>query len=359
MPEEITAAYRILDASLNRASEGLRTLEELARFGLDHRVIAGDLKALRHELTSVSQQMPRIPILESRDTEGDVGTSIGEPTEYQRDDLATVLGAAAARVQQSLRVIEECCKVIEPKLSPQIEQIRYRSYTVTASLEMNWHRRDRSKRLAEAHLYALVDAAASTNDFEEVVLRLCRGGVDVLQLRDRHVDDRTLIERGRRGTELARQHNALFIMNDRADLAVAADCDGVHVGQEELPAKVARRIVGSDRLIGVSTHSLSQARDAVIDGADYIGCGPVFPGSTKQFDEYAGTKLLIEVAKEITLPAFAIGGIEPANLDQVIAAGFDRVAVTGALRDAKDPASTARDLKAKLERAPKTEDDAR
>ncbi len=137
-------------------------------------------------------------------------------------------------------------------------------------------------------------------------------------------------------------------MNDRADLAVAADTDGVHVGQDELPAPEVRQIVGAKRLVGVSTHSIQQAREAVVQGADYIGCGPVFPGRTKQFDAFVGTTLLDQVATEIELPAFAIGGIDASNVGQVIAAGIRRIAVTGAIRDADEPAAAASLLKKML-----------
>jgi thiamine-phosphate pyrophosphorylase len=136
----------------------------------------------------------------------------------------------------------------------------------------------------------------------------------------------------------------LFVMNDRADLAALSDADGVHVGQDELSVNDARTIVGPKALIGVSTHSIEQARQAVIDGANYIGVGPTFPSSTKSFDTFAGLDLLRSVAAEISLPAFAIGGITRENLPQVQAAGINRVAVTGAVIGAKDPKLAALEL---------------
>ncbi|MGB0600078.1 MAG: thiamine phosphate synthase [Rubripirellula sp.] len=348
MPEDYSTIYRILDSSTNRASEGLRTLEELARFGLDDASLAAELKSLRHDLTSALQTIQRSKLLAARDTEGDVGTALQEPTEYRRRDLKSVLLAAAARVQQSLRVLEECSKPIDPILARSLEKIRYRSYTVCGELESSWPQHHRVSQLAKAKLYVLIDAAASESQFEQIVLDLCRGGVDVLQLRDRQVDDQTLIARGRLGTKLAKEQDVLFIMNDRADLALAADCDGVHVGQEELPVDVARQILGPQRLIGLSTHSIDQARRAVQEGADYIGCGPVFPGQTKQFANYVGTGLLKEVANEIDLPAFAIGGIDTTNLPQITAAQFQRVAVAGVVRNAENPIAMARKLKQQL-----------
>ena len=140
----------------------------------------------------------------------------------------------------------------------------------------------------------------------------------------------------------------MFVMNDRPDLAVLADADGVHVGQEELSVKDARTIVGADRLVGVSTHSIEQARQAVLDGADYIGVGPVFPSGTKQFDRLAGLELVRAVAAEVRLPAFAIGGITADNLPLVREAGLGRVAVSGAVASAADPGAAARRLLALL-----------
>jgi thiamine-phosphate pyrophosphorylase len=123
------------------------------------------------------------------------------------------------------------------------------------------------------------------------------------------------------------------------------------VGQDELPAIDARRIVGPKRLVGVSTHSIGEAREAVAAGADYIGCGPVFPGRTKEFDAYVGTSLLEQVSAEVDIPVFAIGGIDASNVDRVIDAGIGRIAVTGAIRDAEDPAAAAAVLKSSLSKS--------
>jgi thiamine-phosphate pyrophosphorylase len=338
---ELENAYRILDASANRASEGLRTMEEYARFALNDARLAGELKSLRHDLAETLAVFPREKLLSARDTVGDVGTNVRESAEYHRSRLTDVIGAASSRVQQSLRVLEEYGKVIDPNVSQRIEQLRYRSYTVCAELELRSAGKDLRSKLDQAHLYVLIDAAADAQSFEDLVTQLVRSEIDILQLRDRSVDDRTLWLRAKRGAEITRQHGKLFIMNDRADLAVAADTDGVHVGQDELPVAEARRIVGPERLVGLSTHSIQEAREAVREGADYIGCGPVFPGQTKQFESYVGTELLRQVAAEIDLPAFAIGGITATNVDQVVAAGFCRIAVTGAIRDAADPVAAA------------------
>lgn len=347
-PTADQTVYRILDASANRAAEGLRTMEEFARFALDDRELAGELKRQRHQLASALERLPRRRLLAARDTAGDVGTTIGVPSEYARAAPAAVVAAAASRTQQAMRCLEEVSKTIEPAVAALVEQIRYRCYTAAAELEMKLGDSRRVERLATAQLYVLIDAGRSQQTFLQTIRTLAAGGVDVVQLRDRTLDDRTLLHRATAGAALAREWNVLFIVNDRADLAVAAGADGVHVGQEELPAAAARAILGPERLVGVSTHSLEQAAEAAAEGADYIGCGPVFPGQTKAFDTYVGTELLQQVASQTPLPAFAIGGITAGNLDEVITAGFTRIAVTGAVRDAADPERAAAELKQRL-----------
>ena len=342
------ATYRILDASWNRAAEGLRCLEEYARFVLDDASASGELKSLRHDLAATLARFPRSKLLAARDTVSDVGTTIEGAAEYDRQSLGSVVAAAASRTAQSLRVLEEYGKTIDATTAREIERLRYRCYTIGADLESRSTQNERQQRLSSASLYVLIDAGDSSQQFAARVRLLYEQGVDLLQLRDREVDDRTLVERSRVGSEIAREWGGLFIVNDRADIALAAAADGVHVGQDELPAKFARQIVGSDRLIGISTHSLDQAQQAVADGADYIGCGPVFPGRTKAFDEYVGTAFLEEVSREIKLPAFAIGGINQSNVAQVCAAGVKRIAVTGAVRDADDVGAAVQTLKRSL-----------
>jgi len=146
------------------------------------------------------------------------------------------------------------------------------------------------------------------------------------------------------------------MVNDRPDIAVLAEADGVHVGQDDLSVYEARRIVGADLLVGVSTHSLEQARQAVLDGADYIGVGPVFTSKTKQFESLAGLEFVRQVAAEISLPWFAIGGIEFENLEQVCEAGATRVAVCSAVCRAARPEEVARRLLEKLKRCGHTGD---
>jgi thiamine-phosphate pyrophosphorylase len=194
----------------------------------------------------------------------------------------------------------------------------------------------------------LVDGRTSSEAFADLVRALILAGVQVLQLRDKRLSDRELIERALVLRQLTQGSSTLAIINDRADIAALVRADGVHVGQEELSIKEVRSIVGPEALIGVSTHSLPQAQQAVLDGASYLGVGPTFSSPTKSFAEFPGLELIRSVSQEIGLPFFAIGGITRENLPAVLAAGAARVAVSSAICGASDPGQAAREFLARL-----------
>jgi thiamine-phosphate pyrophosphorylase len=329
---------RVMDAAANRAREGLRVLEDFVRFGLDDSHLTERFKRLRHSLTQILDRIAWPDRLAARETLADVGTTLTVPSEQRRQGVAEVLDANFARLQEALRSLEEYAKTVDSDLAAALEQIRYQTYTLHRAVQIT---RAGLTRLADARLYVLVDAQQSPEALEQLVQSLIAGGVDVLQLRDKRLDDRTLLARARLVRHLTRDTSTRFVMNDRADLAVLSGADGVHVGQAELSVKDARTIVGAARLVGVSTHSIEQARQAVLDGADYIGVGPVFPSGTKQFAQFPGLELVRAVAAEIRLPAFAIGGIDLQNLGQVLSAGGRRVAVSRAITAAEDPGAAA------------------
>ncbi len=341
-----TEVLRILDAAINRATEGLRVVEDHARFALDDSHLTRLLKQLRHDLTSTMAQVPALDRLLARDTQSDVGTTIAAPTEYDRTCTAEVLLANFQRVQQALRCIEEFSKIVGPELAARLESFRYRTYTLQKAVSVAAHP---DPRLQDARLCVLVDGGANVDQFTSQVQTLLNAGANTVQLRAKNLADRELIKRGRRLREISADHGTVIIVNDRADIADLVHADGVHLGQDDLSVKEARSIVGTSALIGVSTHSLEQARQAALDGANYIGVGPTFPSGTKQFSEFTGTDLLRQVLAEISLPAFAIGGINLGNVDQVLASGFTRIAVSGGIWDADSPAEAVRQLMTKLD----------
>ncbi|MCA9068949.1 MAG: thiamine phosphate synthase, partial [Planctomycetaceae bacterium] len=301
-----TDLFRILDAAINRVREGVRVLEDYVRFARDEGHLTSLLKSWRHDLRTVLTAIDERRLLSSRETTGDVGTGLSTPGERQRHSMKDVVVANCKRVQEGLRTLEEYSKILSPSLGDAISQLRYRFYTLEKILTVD---ATSTERLQDRCLYLLITPEDCCLDWKITAHIALNAGFDILQLREKRGLDREIVERGRLLREWTRETGALLIINDRPDLAVLTDADGVHVGQEELTVRQARRIIGPDRLVGVSTHSLEQAQRAVEDGADYLGVGPVFPSQTKSFSQFAGLKFVRQVAENFTLPWFAIGGI--------------------------------------------------
>ena len=342
---DLSAVWRMIDAAANRVREGVRVLEDYVRFGLDDPHLTRLLKEWRHEFSQLFTAEETRRLLLCRDTQADVGTTIHTRHETVRESLADVVRAAFKRIQEALRTMEESYKIVHPDLADLPGQLRYRMYTLERAVLLT---ELSLSRLAERPLYLLVTEELCHHGAGAAIRGALQGGVGIVQVREKKMPDRQLLAHARRVREWTREAGALLIMNDRPDLAMLCEADGVHVGQDELSVHDVRRIVGPDRLIGVSTHSIEQARAAVLDGADYIGVGPVFPSQTKSFREFAGLELVQQVAAEIRLPAYAIGGINETNLSSVLDAGLSRVAVSAAICSQADPAAAARALRSFL-----------
>ncbi len=201
---------------------------------------------------------------------------------------------------------------------------------------------DLAARLRTARLYLV--SGARPRPFLDAALR---GGVELSKLRLTDAEDDAVLGAARDFRAACDDHGALFLLNDRPDLAVRAGADGVHLGQDDAPVAAARETVGPDRLVGLSTHTPAQVDAAA--GVDYIGVGPVAATPTKPGRPAVGLELVAHAAAHATVPFFAIGGMDPALTRQAAAAGATRVAVVRAIADAEDPETAARALRAALE----------
>ncbi|NOZ20364.1 MAG: thiamine phosphate synthase [Planctomycetes bacterium] len=202
--------------------------------------------------------------------------------------------------------------------------------------------------MSEAQLYVLVTGSVANRPALEVADMAIQGGADAIQLREKDLSDHEFLDLARQMRDRCRAAGVLFIVNDRVSISKLAGADGAHVGQDDLPATGARKILRAGKILGVSTHDIDQARQAQADGADYIGVGPIFPTSTKGYEEGVGVDFIRQVKGEITIPFFAIGGITLDRLDKIIAAGCTRVAVSSAIIAAEDVAAAVRQFKDKL-----------
>jgi thiamine-phosphate pyrophosphorylase len=324
--ERQPAIHRILDANLDRAREGLRIIEEWCRFGLNNAQLAGECKQMRQELAGWHGSDLR----DARDTPGDLGTQLTHPQEEQRSSIEQLLQANLCRVEEAMRVLEEYGKLYKPEMAKACKQMRYRVY----SLESNLRSHQRHQQLKNAQLYLVT---SPSEHLLAVVQAALEGGLTLVQYRDKNADDLVRFAYAQKLAQLCHRYGALFIINDRVDLALAVDADGVHLGQQDLPVAVVRKLLGSKKIIGRSTTNPEEMQRAIAEGADYLGVGPVCETVTKPGKAAAGLDYVRYAAKNAPIPWFAIGGIDTNNINEVLGAGAERVAVVRAIMEAEQP----------------------
>ena len=341
---------RIIDANLNRLGEGLRLLEDLARLQLNDTVLTQQLKTMRHELLRSDGSFNR-QLLQARNSEGDVGIDIAVPGEEKQRELPATVVANARRVQESLRVLEELSKIpgTIPQLDPEkFKQARFALYTIERNLLSRLLRRDKTRHIAG--LYVIIDTQAlKRRRHLEVANQVISGGAKVIQLRDKLQSKQELLTIAHQLKNLCAEHNVLFIVNDYLDIALAANADGLHLGQHDLPIKVTRQLLPIDKILGCSVTTVDQAITAESEGADYIAVGSIYPTTSKETARVVGLERLRQVRQATSLPLVAIGGINKDNATEVTAAGANSVAVISAVLEAESPKEAAKQIIDSLE----------
>jgi thiamine-phosphate pyrophosphorylase len=338
---------RILDANFNRGREALRVLEDYARFVLNDANLSFVAKQLRHDLCDCVKKLPGDMPAAGRDVKGDVGTAISTANEYTRTDILSVVVAAAKRLTEALRCLEEYSKLTSAEAAVGFESLRYRAYDLE---KLILRRADIRGQFGKVRLYVLVTEELCKLPILEVVRAVLAGGADCVQLRQKNKTDAELLDMAKEISRLCHEAGKLFIMNDRVDIACLADADGVHLGQDDLSPAQARKIAGKDMLIGKSTHSVAEAKEALGEDADYIAVGSIFGSGTKPSVEVAGTKLLEQIAAFCNRPIIAIGGITAERACACMAAGAGGVAVCQAVTGVGDPARAAKAISRRLKK---------
>lgn len=200
------------------------------------------------------------------------------------------------------------------------------------------------------HLYVITgEQFHPDRPYLEVMEEAILGGADIIQLREKNKTKKELLAMAKELRDLTRKHNVLFIVNDHIDVALAVDADGIHLGQDDLPLTEARKIMGPDKIIGISTHALAEALEAEKNGADYIGVGPVFETKSKvDVVDPVGLEYVREVVAHTQIPFVAIGGIKLHNVEQVLEAGASRICVISAIVGAAQVKETAQAFSQKI-----------
>ncbi|MCX5943013.1 MAG: thiamine phosphate synthase [Cyanobacteria bacterium] len=347
---EQRAIERLLDANLDRAREGLRVIEDWCRFGLARPDLVSRTKDFRQRLGRCHQARYKL----ARHTATDSAAGMAHGAQAERQGAAAVVAANCGRVQEALRVLEEFGRGLSGALAGEAAAIRYGLYdlevdVLRAAAGPGWRR----QLLQQCQLYFVTSPVAN---LEAVVTAALEAGVRLVQYRAKGdspaggapVTDQQRLADARALRQLCARHGALFLVNDRLDLALAVDADGVHLGQDDLPPAIARRLLGPDRLIGRSTNRLDQLHQAVADGCDYVGVGPVNATPTKPGRDPVGLDYVRQAAAASPIPFFAIGGIDASTLDGALAAGASRVAVVRAIIQADDAGAASAALLARL-----------
>ncbi len=330
---------RIIDANLNRATEGLRVIEEIARFILSDAELSARLKTIRHELQKFFD-VEYDNLLDSRDTLNDVGCNIINPD--KKESLDSIFKANFKRVEEAFRVLNQYASLDD--------SYRYRIYTIEKEMRSKLKLDYKKIFLNDKKLYLVTNSDNFESDeiFLDRVALSIKSGVDIVQLREKNTTSKRFIYLAQRIRELTSHFGAAFIVNDRADIAKISNADGVHLGQDDIPVSYAREILGDNAIIGVSTHCPEHAKKAITDGADYIGVGPVFKTPTKPSKDPVGLEYVKWAADNVNIPFFAIGSIDTANIKEVVEAGAKRVAVIRAIMYADDIESNCKILKSAL-----------
>ena len=333
--------YRIIDANFNRSREGLRVLEEYARFILNDKQLTESFKSARHALCKHIGTLNLSDLLDSRDTPGDVGTAVTLASEAKRDNTGAIVKAAAARLSEALRAIEEYAKNIAPEISSNIERLRYQSY----ELEKQIFARITRKRFDKVKLYVLITAELCKHPPIETARQILEAGTDCIQFREKEMLGQETLDTACAILELCNKHDALLLINDRCDLTAVSNAHGVHLGMNDLPPEPARKIIGTSSIIGRTCHNLDEVSCTNSEDIDYIGIGSIFGSETKPDIPKTGTEFIEQTRKITQHPIVAIGGITDINAADAISAGAQAVAVCQNIISAENPGKAAEKIK--------------
>lgn len=340
--------FRIIDANFNRAREALRGMEEFCRFVLDDKTFTAQLKQYRHQLTDAIQRLDRAKLLTSRDSHQDVGKGLAVACQMSRSSLQDTFIAAAKRASEALRVLAETTQWLDPSISAECERLRFGVYALEKEVFLAATKKEKLDRMA---LYVLINVSADTpsDKMLSFAAQCLDGGADALQLRAKNIPDAQFLQLANLFVSLCNQYNALSIINDRIDIAVLSQAEGVHLGQSDLSVQDAHCLQKKPLLVGGSTHNPSELQAAIQSRYDYVGVGPAFPSPTKPDIPTAGLDYLRFAASQLqhtSVKPIAIGGINPENVSEILKTGIRAIAVSSSVLE--KPAQTCKLLKSIL-----------
>ncbi len=330
-------AYRIIDANINRVTEGLRVVEDVFRFYYDNKTFQERLKALRH---SVIAGLDPYEFINHRRPTDDVGFAGKGKLEFDRASVQDIIRSNMKRVEEGLRVLEEVFKMECPHTARDMKRLRYDVYQIEKDIH-----KSRSMPVLNKGLYLILTDPSTPGGYKEMAKLAVKANLPTLQLRYKGDNDKEFLDIALQIRQITSKTNTAFIVNDRVDIALISNADGLHLGQNDIPPEKARDILGEERIIGLSTHNLEQVKSAYELPIDYIGFGPIWHTASKvKADPATGIKGLRECVRISRFPVIAIGGIDSKRLKDLSKIPCNNIAVLSAVKDAKDPYKEMGDL---------------
>tara|TARA_Y100001968_G_scaffold302640_1_gene316131 strand:- start:744 stop:1697 length:954 start_codon:yes stop_codon:yes gene_type:complete len=312
-------------------------MEDWCRFGLKRNDFSIQIKDWRQQLGAHHLNIYR----KARSTSEDPAMGVSHPLQIKRSTPEDIFIANSSRVQEALRVIEEFTRTTDPKLSEVATKIRYETYEIENKVLNTKEGIDKRQILKDCSIYLVTN---NRKNLKEIVVQALEAGVTIVQYREKLLNDNEKINQAKDLACLCKRYNSLFIVNDRIDIALAVEADGIHLGQEDIPPETARNLLGAEKIIGRSTHCFEDIKNAEEEGCDYIGVGPIFPSKTKKKLSPIGIDYFRKGLKKTFLPAFAIGGINSSNINKLNQINNLRIAVSDAIINSSNPFSKTQEL---------------
>jgi thiamine-phosphate pyrophosphorylase len=322
-------------------------IEEYCRFELNSSLFTDRIKHIRHKICALIDKLDTQKLLTARNVSGDVGAAKQIKEQMERGNLKDSFTAACKRLTEALRVLSEMLAPFEKHKSQQLEKLRFQVYSIEKDIVLF---ADSVAKFDKVKLYIII-----TSDLHSDIMNLTgkciKGGADCIQLRAKHMPDNQLYAASKEMVKLCRDENVISIINDRADIAAVSGADGIHLGQNDIPIQEAERLAFKNIVIGKSTHNINQLEKAIIELPTYVGLGPVFPTTTKANAESVGLKYVKDAIlklKESGIRHVAIGGINSDNIEDVLKAGANAVAVCSTVTKNQNPTQACKFMKQKI-----------
>ena len=326
--------FQIIDANLDRAREGLRVLEDWARFGLGESDYVTRIKNFRQILGSHHLEIYK----QTRNYIEDQCRGLTHQEQFKRKSPEQIISSNSGRIQEALRVIEEFSRQYDHELSKVASEIRYEIYNIEIDL-LSFNKCKKSEEiLKENDLYVVTD---QKENLLEILEQILIAGVKIIQYRFKTGTDKEHLKEAIQIKNLCKRYHSLFIINDRIDIAIASNADGIHLGQDDIDLKTARKLLGYSKIIGISANNEIDISNAIKNGCNYLGIGPVYETETKKNKKPLGIEKIKILTKDLNIPWFAIGGVKKNNIAYLKNNGLKKVALVSQLMNSEDPKEDA------------------